>query len=407
MGGATRRSSRLFVGVASAALALTPAAVLAQSGGAATTAPHAASVRATSSWNIDKKTSLAIQGYDPVAYFPEGGGKAMKGDAAISTTYQGVTYRFANAANRDTFLENPARYEPAHGGWCSWAMKDGDKVDVDPKTFIVQDNRLFLFYNGLLGNTRAKWLKGDHAQEATQADAKWKGLSGEEPRTGEAPTAKQESLRTQLDALKAKFASAAPAETLAVYEQGIQDVAKSGVMDSVLAVGAKAPDFTLPDATGASTQLSTMLAKGPVVMVWYRGAWCPYCNLELAAYQKMANDFRDAGATLVAISPMTPDNSMSLSEKQHLAFTVLSDEKLRVAEQYGLAYTLPEKVSSSFKGKLDLAKFNGDDSNRLPITATFVVDRDGTIRNVWANADYRERAEPSEVLQAVKAIEKR
>lgn len=404
---ATSASHLLCAGLASLPLFLAPSVALAGPDDTAAASHAAAPVRATNAWNLEKKNTLAIHGYDPVAYFAEGGGKPTKGDASIATTYQGATYYFATTANRDTFLVNPARYEPAHGGWCSWAMKDGDKVDVNPKTFIVQDNRLFLFYNGLLGNTKTKWLKSEHAAQVREADAKWKALSGEEPRTGETPAAKQATLSSQLDAMKNKFASAAPAETLALYEQGIEDVAKSGVMNSVLAVGAKAPDFSLPDATGATKQLSTMLAQGPVVMVWYRGAWCPYCNLELAAYQTMAQDFRDAGATLVAISPMTPDNSMSLTEKSKLSFTVLSDEKLRVAEQYGLAYTLPEKVSNSFKGKLDLAKFNGDDSNRLPITATFVVAPDGTIKNVWATADYRERAEPSEVLEAVKAIEKR
>jgi len=146
-------------------------------------------VRKVAVWNLDGK-KLAIQGYDPVAYFPEGGGLAVKGDEKISTEYGGAVYRFASAAHRETFLASPARYEPAHGGWCSYAMLEGDKVDVDPKSFIVKDGRLFLFYKGLLGDTRAKWLKADHATEAKTADAMWKQISGEPPRTsnGDKPT---------------------------------------------------------------------------------------------------------------------------------------------------------------------------------------------------------------------------
>jgi peroxiredoxin/YHS domain-containing protein len=402
------RSNRLFLLATLAGSLLAPFSVgVAHAGDdPVAAAKPAATTRTITAWNIAKKTGLGIQGYDPVAYFPEGGSAPAKGNASISTTYQGVTYNFASTAHRDAFLANPARYEPAHGGWCSWAMREGDKVDVDPKTYIVNEGRLFLFYNGLLGNTRTKWLAKNQADEAKEADTQWKKLSGEEARSGELAMAAPTSLHSQLDALKAKFSSAAPAETIALYEQGIRDVAESGVMDKVLKVGDTAPDFTLPDATGASTNLHSLLAKGPVVMVWYRGAWCPFCNLELHAYQEMQKEFEAAGATIVAISPMTPDNSLTVKEKQQLAFPVLSDERLKVAEQYGLAYTLPEKVSNSFKGRLDLAKFNGDDSNRLPISATYVVDTQGKIQYAFTDADYRTRAEPSEVLKAVRSLPK-
>jgi len=140
--------------------------------------------RAVSEWNVGRD-KLAIQGYDPVAYFPEGGAGATTGDEHITAEYEGVVYRFASAAHREQFLANPARYEPAHGGWCSYAMLEGDKVQVDPKSFIVKDGRLFLFYKGFLGDTRAKWLKADHATEAKTADANWKKISGETARTNE------------------------------------------------------------------------------------------------------------------------------------------------------------------------------------------------------------------------------
>ena len=141
----------------------------------------AESVRKVSEWNVGKDR-LGIQGYDPVAYFPDGGGVPVKGDPSITTTYAGVVYRFSSAAHREAFVANPARYEPAHGGWCSYAMLGGDKVQVDPKIFIVKDGRLFLFYKGFLGDTRAKWLKADVAEEAKTADGMWKKLSGESAR---------------------------------------------------------------------------------------------------------------------------------------------------------------------------------------------------------------------------------
>jgi len=145
----------------------------------------AEAVRNAAEWNVGK-AKLAIQGYDPVAYFPEGGSAAVSGSESITAEYGGVVYRFATAGHREAFLANPARYEPSHGGWCSYAMLEGDKVQVDPKSFLVKDGRLFLFYRGFLGDTRAKWLKGDPAIETKTADAMWKKISGESARTQEA-----------------------------------------------------------------------------------------------------------------------------------------------------------------------------------------------------------------------------
>ena len=132
-------------------------------------------------WDLPR-SDLAIKGYDPVAYFPEGGGKAIKGKQSVTVTHEGVTYRFATTANRDRFVANPDRYEPAHGLWCSWAMSSGEKTAPNPKSFIVKDNRLFLFYDGFWGSTRDDWLKGDHDELAKKADAEWKDISGEDKR---------------------------------------------------------------------------------------------------------------------------------------------------------------------------------------------------------------------------------
>lgn len=137
-------------------------------------------------WSLPGDQSRpAIEGYDPVAYFPEGGGAAQKGSPAIALNYGGVLYYFASAMNRDRFEANPSRYEPAHGGWCSWAMRDGTKTEINPKSFIVRDGRLFLFYDGLWGDTRALWLETDHGTSTDAADGQWQSVSGEEPRRGD------------------------------------------------------------------------------------------------------------------------------------------------------------------------------------------------------------------------------
>lgn len=167
----------------------TPSSEKAQSSPSnAAPAQPAEPLRAIAQWNTEKIEGstdvLGLKGYDPVAYFPEGGGKPSKGDAKITASHKGVRYQFASTAHRDLFLKSPSRYEPAFGGWCAWAMLDGEKVDFDPNTFLVSGNRLFVFYNGFWGDTRAKWTAKDkdQAAEAKQADTNWKKLSGELPR---------------------------------------------------------------------------------------------------------------------------------------------------------------------------------------------------------------------------------
>ena len=133
-------------------------------------------------YNLDKK-GLAIDGYDPVTYFKEGGGKPRKGEKSITTAYRGVTYRFRNEANRDLFLATPGRYEPAYGGWCAWAMSadDPSKVEIDPKSYLIEEGRLLLFYDGFFADTRKRWLKAGGENQKPKADAYWSEVTGEGP----------------------------------------------------------------------------------------------------------------------------------------------------------------------------------------------------------------------------------
>jgi peroxiredoxin len=169
--------------------------------------------------------------------------------------------------------------------------------------------------------------------------------------------------------------------------------------------GEKAPDFTLLDAAGKSVRLSEVLQKGPVILTFYRGGWCPYCNMELRAYQQILEDIHGAGAELIAVSPQTPDGSLSTQEKNELQFHVLSDEGNRTAEAFNLVYRLPDYLIELYKERgLDVAKHNGDDSWSLPTAATYVIAQDGTIAYEYTKADYKDRVEPADLLAEVKKL---
>ncbi len=137
--------------------------------------------RDTAHYNLPKDGKPAIEGYDPVAYFPEGGGAPKKGDKQFSFVYRGVTYWFASAENLSVFKKSPKKYEPAYGGWCAYAMgASGEKVEIDPKSFKITDGRLYLFYKDFFNDTRATWTK-EEAKLQPKADKSWKKTSGEDP----------------------------------------------------------------------------------------------------------------------------------------------------------------------------------------------------------------------------------
>jgi peroxiredoxin len=214
-------------------------------------------------------------------------------------------------------------------------------------------------------------------------------------------------VRKELDEFRDKQSKTAPPDRLRAYEEGIEAVRKSGVTDKSLKVGDHAPDFELPNAAGKKVKLSDLTARGLVIVTWYRGGWCPYCNIALRGFHKSLPEIRATGASLVAISPEMPNNSMSTAEKNHLDFDVLSDRGNKVGHAYGLVYKIPNVITEQFKGRLDLAKYNGDDSAELPLGATYVIDREGIIRYAFVDADYRKRAEPSTVISVLRGLGKK
>ena len=159
---------------------------------------------------------------------------------------------------------------------------------------------------------------------------------------------------------------------------------------------------------GQQVSVRDLLRRDPVIISFYRGIWCPYCNLELRAYQRILGDVRAAGGDFIAISPQTPDRSLATATKNELAFEVLSDRGNRIAAQFGIAYPTPEivkKITMMFGA--DIAAINGDDGDTLPIAATYVVDRDRRIALAHVDADFRVRLEPMDVLEVLRALRRR
>ncbi|WP_339697035.1 peroxiredoxin-like family protein [uncultured Marixanthomonas sp.] len=173
-------------------------------------------------------------------------------------------------------------------------------------------------------------------------------------------------------------------------------------------IGEKASNFELPNPLGKQIELFDLLSKGPVVITFYRGSWCPYCNLQLRALQDKLKDIHQLGATLVAISPEVPDSSMTKSEISNMEFTVLSDQDAKVASQYGVAWEIPEFLLDHMQidRNLDLKKINNGNDRILPIPATFILGSDGIVKWNYVNVDYRTRSEPDEIIEALKNISK-
>lgn len=214
------------------------------------------------------------------------------------------------------------------------------------------------------------------------------------------------TLQGELDSLKSNFLKRADKNKVAVYEAGIDSVAHSGVPQNAIQQGQTAPLFALTNATGDTVKLADLLKKGPVILTWYRGGWCPYCNLTLRSLQEHLPDFIERGATLVALTPELPDNSLETKEKNELEFEVLSDVNSEVGKTYGVVYKLTEEVAQYYKKGFDLAKHNGEDSYTLPLAATYVINTDGTVVYAFLHADYRKRAEPQAIINVLDALSK-
>ena len=224
------------------------------------------------------------------------------------------------------------------------------------------------------------------------------------PRSNEEKTM---SLKAELDAFRSEFMAQVPPEIREAMVRADMELAASGIAQRALKAGDRAPDFNLPDARGGYVRLKDLLATGPVVLSFYRGGWCPYCNLELRALQQALPEITRLGAKLVAVSPQTPDESLSTTEKNALSFSVLSDIGSTTAKSFGIAYDLAEELRPIYaRSGHALPEKNGDESWVLPIPATYVIDTDGTVALAFVDVDYRNRLEPAEILTALQSLSK-
>ena len=191
-----------------------------------------------------------------------------------------------------------------------------------------------------------------------------------------------------------------PAERQAIVQRHIDQLRSGAIARTMLKVGDHAPAIVLENAEGATVDVGTLLKKGPVIVTFYRGGWCPYCNLELKAYQDILPEIVAAGASLVAISPEKPDDTVSTAEKNALTFEVLSDVGQNVGRAFGLVYEFTEELKRAYNGfNLDIPTRNGTPGEwALPVSATYVIDRNGSIVYAYTDADYRDRADPRDVL---------
>ena len=208
------------------------------------------------------------------------------------------------------------------------------------------------------------------------------------------------TLQEKLDAFKADFeANQAPPAAVEAFHRSTQELIDQGLADRARQVGDVAPEFTLLDSDGNHVSSKELLAQGPLVLTFYRGNWCPYCNLELQALEEVIGDIRSRGASLVAVSQQSQKNSKLSQRQNKLSFPIVTDTNGDIAEEFGLRWSLQPYLTEVFKMfKVDLPTIHEDDKWTLPMPARYVIDRDGSIFYAEVNPDYTQRPEPSDLF---------
>jgi peroxiredoxin len=213
-------------------------------------------------------------------------------------------------------------------------------------------------------------------------------------------------LADRLAALREKYASMLKPEFAARMERHIEELRSNGSADQILKPGRKAPAFVLKDQNGNVVSSTGLLAGGPLVVSFYRGTWCPYCNEEIRALDDAYAQIREAGAELVVLTPQSAANAKEYRDKHPVAFPVLVDEDQTVAAAFGLVYTFPDYLMELYKNVFgnDLSLINVSGTWQLPIPARFVIASDGTIVDVKTDPDYRYRPDPSETVAVLRNV---
>ncbi|MBC99305.1 MAG: hypothetical protein CME63_16295 [Halobacteriovoraceae bacterium] len=211
------------------------------------------------------------------------------------------------------------------------------------------------------------------------------------------------SLQEEID--NRRKASNIPDAARMTMEQATEKLRKSGIIDKATKKGDQYIDFTLPNVHGKEVTLSEKLKDGPIVLTFYRGGWCPYCNLQLKAYQDHLEQFKAAGGQLIAVSPESMESANTTVKKHELQYEILTDNKNKEARKYGLVFQLEEDLKEVYlKFGLDLEKNQGNDSWELPVPATYVISKEGKIVYSFLNVDYVQRAEPNDIIKALESL---
>ena len=212
------------------------------------------------------------------------------------------------------------------------------------------------------------------------------------------------SLKAQIDAYNVQKDAKLPADVLALMNTTNEELIAQHIKDNALQIGQKVENFSLANHNGENIELADLLKKGPVIISFYRGSWCPYCNLELKALNDYLPQFKTQSAQLIAISPQLPDETLSTAQKNDLEFDVLCDVSNKVAEQFGLLFTLDERIQALYtQFGIDFEHYYGDKSFKLPLPATYVINQEGVITYAFLSEDYTLRAEPIDVMTALES----
>ena len=209
-------------------------------------------------------------------------------------------------------------------------------------------------------------------------------------------------LATQIQQFNIELAAKVPQEVLEAFRKSIEDLKTKNIEEKSIKIGETIPNFSLKNAKNEVVNSSDILKNGKMIIAFYRGSWCPYCNLELKALQEKISEFKEKNATLVAISPQSPDNSLTVIEKHHLTFEVLTDKDNVFAKQLGIVFELQDFVLPYYHALgIDLSSFNKNADNSLPIPAVFVVNESSKIIYKFADANYMNRIDIDELLKTL------
>jgi peroxiredoxin len=212
-------------------------------------------------------------------------------------------------------------------------------------------------------------------------------------------------LQKRLDALKEEFTANVPDDALAVMNKETEKLLASDIISNVIKVGEELPDGTLTAMNGGDVKIDRLLNDKPLVISFYRGGWCPYCNLELKALESIANEIKALGANIIAMSPESIDHIRETKNNNGVSFDVYSDEGSRFAKELGLVFTLPKALQDIYLSfGIDVEKHNGESKFELPIPTTLILKPNKEIVYIFADGDYSKRSEPTKLLEVLKSL---